>query len=618
MPPHGAGSDRRATGPREPAPRALPAPEAARGSGSIPGLDAVTNHRILGSVSMVHEFAPSAAAVPAAAPGIRARRKMARAAFAMATGIFAATSAFASACKDALPLGASAAAGTLTVQVLGLGSSPAPADGGSVTVTASGASGNVTFPGTLPATGVASGDVPPGSYTVSYIPPGGYLLAGGETATKTVDVASGQPITVSFNVVATQAPTGTLRVTVTGLAPGAASGGSAAVLRTDTAGQSTQTQAVPRGGSLSLAVVAGTYRVTYTAPSGYTISGASQVSGLVVGSGGTATAGFAVLAVVANGTLQVNVSGLTGSPSNGGTAVAQRTDASGSAITINISAAGSGSSSTVPAGTYTVNYTPPAGFSVTGTDPVTGVVVSQGATATVSFTVAVATAGAPDIYGFGFEDRTGGQLRDPSGNSMFAGAWKIDSSTAYRGRYSVSQVYTPTGANTGDAFVFTLPASRRAIYVQFAFRQSNPFNNDGVNNSDQMKVFRLHGPGVTGNLASFFISNSKDASPGVPLVSFSDLEGGIQHAPNKGTWDANAHLGEWHLYQFYFDISTSGALVERGWIDGVLMWDYTINASNGGQTFGVVSWSDVINSMASTSTAWYDDIGISTQPIAAP
>ena len=552
------------------------------------------------------------------APASRVSRRMARAAVVILTGILVTSTAVAASCGDTLPSGAPAPAGTLTVKVVGLSSSPAPANGGSLTVTISGASGNVTFPGTLPASGVASGDVPPGTYTVAYTPPSGYVLASGDSASKSVDVSSGQPIEVSFNVVATQAPTGTLAISVTGLSGSATSGGSAAVLRTDTAGQSPQTQPIPPSGSIQLAVVAGTYQVTYTAPGGYTLTGTNPVTGLVVTGGGTKTAHFAVQANVANGTLQVNVNGLSGSPANGGSAVAQRTDASGSAITINISAAGTGSSSSVPACTYSVTYTPPGGFSVTGTDPVTGVVVSAGATATVTFTVTVATAGAPDIYGFGFEDRTGGAFTDPSGNSMFAGAWKIDSSTAYRGKYSVSQVYTVTGANTGDAFVYTLGTPRTAIYVQFAFKQSNPFNNDGVNNSDQMKVFRLHGPGVSGNLASFFISNSKDASPGVPLVSFSDLEGGIQHAPNKGSWDANAHLGEWHVYQFYFDISTSGALVERGWIDGTLMWDYTINASNGGQTFGVVSFSDVINSMASVSTAWYDAIGISTQPIAAP
>jgi hypothetical protein len=99
------------------------------------------------------------------------------------------------------------------------------------------------------------------------------------------------------------------------------------------------------------------------------------------------------LAVQVIGTLQVNVTGLTGSPASGGSAVAQRTDAAGSPVTINISAAGSGTNTNLPVGTYTVSYTPPGGFNVAGgvTNPVTGIAVTAGGTATVAFAVVVAT-----------------------------------------------------------------------------------------------------------------------------------------------------------------------------------------------------------------------------------
>ena len=76
------------------------------------------------------------------------------------------------------------------------------------------------------------------------------------------------------------------------------------------------------------------------------------------------------------GTLVVSVGGLTGSPANGGSAVAQRTDAAGTPITINVSAAGSGSNTSVPAGTYSVTYTPPSGWSVATSNPVTGTVTA--------------------------------------------------------------------------------------------------------------------------------------------------------------------------------------------------------------------------------------------------
>jgi hypothetical protein len=87
------------------------------------------------------------------------------------------------------------------------------------------------------------------------------------------------------------------------------------------------------------------------------------------------------------GTLHVSVSGITGTPPNGGSAVAQRTDAPGDPILVTISAVGTGSATNVPHGNYTVALTPPAGFNVSGANPVTGVVVGE-ATGQVAFTVA--------------------------------------------------------------------------------------------------------------------------------------------------------------------------------------------------------------------------------------
>ncbi len=282
-----------------------------------------------------------------------------------------------------------AASGTLTVKILGLGANPAPANGGSVSVIASDLSGNVAFPGTLPDSGRASATVPAGDYTITYTPPNGYLLASGQAATQTAHVTGAASTEVDFQVVASSTPTGTLTIQVTGLGDSATSGGSAAVLRTDVGGQTAQTFPIPANGSINLTVVAGTYRITYTAPSGYNVASGvtNPVNGKAVSAGGTATASFAV--VRRTGTLQVNVTGLTGSPSNGGSAVAQRTDSAGTAIVINVSAAGSGSNANVPPGTYTITYTPPSGFRVANgvTNPVTGKVVGAGATATVSFAV---------------------------------------------------------------------------------------------------------------------------------------------------------------------------------------------------------------------------------------
>jgi hypothetical protein len=132
----------------------------------------------------------------------------------------------------------------------------------------------------------------------------------------------------------------------------------------------------------------GRYTATFTA---VTAGTATTVQATIGGVAVTSTLPTVTVtsAVPTTGTLQVTVTGLTGSPANGGSAVAQRTDSAGTPIAINISAAGSGSSANVPAGTYTVTYAAPSGFAIAGgvTNPVTGLVVISGGTATATFAV---------------------------------------------------------------------------------------------------------------------------------------------------------------------------------------------------------------------------------------
>ena len=162
--------------------------------------------------------------------------------------------------------------GTLTVKVLGFVASPAPANGGTVSVTTSNLSDNVAFPATLPDSGSASASVPAGDYAITYTPPGGYLLADSQAATQTVHVTGATTTEVDFQVVVAPASTGTLTIRATGLGGSATSGGSADVLRTDLSGQTAQTWPVPASGSIALTILAGTYRITYTPPSGYRVA----------------------------------------------------------------------------------------------------------------------------------------------------------------------------------------------------------------------------------------------------------------------------------------------------------------------------------------------------------
>jgi hypothetical protein len=639
-----------------------------------------------------------------------------------AGGILIAASGLGGSCTDNLPY--AGPFGTLTVKVIGLATSPAPADGGNVVVTVSAGGATQSFPGTLPADGQVTADVPPGSYEITYTPPSGYLLASGETSSKTVQVTGSQAAEVDFTVVAAGAATGTLTVVVTGLGRRATSGGSVSVLRTDVGGQTPHNSAVPASGSVSFTLTAGTYTVAYTAPAGYTVAagttnpqtgvvvpadGSVQATfavtaststgtltitvsglggnatsggsvsvlrtdiggqtpqdaampangtltltlaagtyavtytppsgyvvsagttnpqtGLVVPAGGSAQASFAVTAGPASGTLSITVTGLGGNAGTGGSVSVLRTDIAGqTAQNVTIPASGS-LNLTVTAGTYTVTYTPPGGYTLNAgvTNPQTGLAVPAGGSVTATFSVTTqsGTGVTGNIYEFGFEDGTVGAFR--TGNGQPIGApWVLDSTLAYRGTRSIKQVYAPSGgSNTGEAFYYSLPGSRTSYYCRFAYRQSNPFNNNGgTNNANQVKVQRGLGPGFNGQYGSFFIGQGGGMN-GVPTFGWDGLDSSPylgDRGPNVNTPGPNFNnlLGQWVVVETYWDISTSGALKFMCWINGVLYFNYTDNKSNRGVSYGVLQFDGTINSMASTSTAWFDTIGISSAPMGYP
>jgi hypothetical protein len=174
---------------------------------------------------------------------------------------------------------------------------------------------------------------------------------------------------------------GTVRVLLVGLHPSAVNGGSA--VATPVGGGTPVVIPVPLAGDQSSPAPVGSYTVEYTPPANHLLAGGQENPRTVEIQEGVTTT--IELTLVSTGTIQVNVTGLTGSPANGGTAVAQRTDAAGTAVNMDVSVAGA-ASAVVPTGTYTVTYTPPAGFSVTGTNPGTGLAVGLGAATPANFT----------------------------------------------------------------------------------------------------------------------------------------------------------------------------------------------------------------------------------------
>jgi len=189
-------------------------------------------------------------------------------------------------------------------------------------------------------------------------------------------------------------PTGSVRLILAGLHPSATSGGSATITSTKTGG-TTLTVDIPASGDQTAVVPIGDYTVQYSPPANHQlVPGQPNPRTVAIEENLTTTV---TENLVAQGRIQLAVTGFTGGQPNGGSAVAQRTDATASPIAISVSAAGSGGV-IVPSGTYTVTYNPPSGYNVdsSSTNPVTGVVVSLQETE-VDFVVSPVAAGTGSV-----------------------------------------------------------------------------------------------------------------------------------------------------------------------------------------------------------------------------
>lgn len=451
--------------------------------------------------------------------------------------------------------------GSLRAVVTGL--DPSATTGGQVTVTALDVTGFAPLTVNLPASGDSGNvpNIPAGNYRIAYAPPTNHALVTGQVNPQDVVVSVGVETTVAWSVIVSQS---NVSVTVIGLQAGVSAGGSASILRTDIAGQSPVILNIPSNGTGVLGVAAGTYSVSYTPPGGYAVvSGvANPVTNVVATAGGTATVTFTVLAVPTSGALQVNVTGLTGSPPDGGSAVAQRTDAPGSPITINISAAGIGTNSSVPAGTYTVTYSPPSGFSLAGNavNPVNGVVVGAGATASVSFAVFAGDYATPDqVNNASFETGWDG-FTDWSGQTPSGDHLSRATDFAYAGAYSVRREWfannlTDTGAQFSNVLY---PNQFDRLWVRLYIRLTNQI-------TTYWKFSRWYNQGFTNNLGGLYLAQGSD------MFCWGGMPENGSILTTIGLTQAQLCDGRWHSleYDYWRNGDPSGWPSAAFWFDNL-------------------------------------------------
>jgi hypothetical protein len=410
---------------------------------------------------------------------------------------------------------------------------------------------------------------------------------------------------------------GTVRVLLTGLDASATSGGTAVV--TPVGGGTAVTIDLPASGDQSAQVPAGSYTVQYLPPSSHQLAAGQQGTQTVtITANATTTVTFALVFVPPStaGTIVITVTGLTGSPADGGSAVAQRTDAAGGPIAINISAAGSGSNSSVPAGTYTITYTPPSGFTLGSgvTNPVSGEVVGVGATTTVTFDV-VAQAGTGAIYDFGFEDGTFGAFRTGNSGTLGSIGWAIDATTAAKGSKSAKHhVLVDTGNQAYTAY-YTAASYYGEWYVRFAYRQSA-----GFDNTYPIKVLRVQRD--YGDIYGSVMHNADGPNQLEITASVSGNDfGALGPNVNLPAPTPSDLAGAWHWFEFYLKIVDATHTNYKMWVDDVLYFDYQTahpNTVRASLTFNQFFFGDVFNQIGTAGDVWYDSIGVGTQKMGIP
>lgn len=191
-------------------------------------------------------------------------------------------------------------------------------------------------------------------------------------------------------------PTGTVRVTITGLSSGTTAG---TATITGSGLSSPLVVPLPAAASGEATVLVGSYHVVYQPPAGHAMApGSPNAVDLVVTLDSITEVSFAV--VPANGLLRITVTGVT-SGTNGGSAQVLRTDIGGqTAQTVSVPIGGQVDTSLVPGG-YSVDYSAPSGFRLTAdqTDP-RSVTVTPDTTTPVTYAIEAIPAGPPPAVVF--------------------------------------------------------------------------------------------------------------------------------------------------------------------------------------------------------------------------
>jgi hypothetical protein len=214
----------------------------------------------------------------------------------------------------------------------------------------------------------------------------------------------------------------------------------------------------------------------------------------------------------------------------------------------------------------------------------------------------LAGCGAPDLVSWNFPSQSWGPLDFHS--FLDGGQVVVDPTapTGYSARWNWS---VNRDADEGGQINATFP-SRQSAYVRFAYKQDPNFPDDGIK-----KILRFRAGGYNQLLGTLDIDGDK-------YVWFYDrLDSHHVWSQSAGA-SPSANRGSWHWFEVYNDITQSGNLQFKVWLDGELIISGSDAASNRGMSFSIASPGGTFNQPAGVGTDWITDIGVGSQCVGAP
>lgn len=410
-------------------------------------------------------------------------------------------------------------------------------------------------------------------------------------------------------------PRGTLQVSIIGLAGGLPSAGLATITRTD-ATAAPVNATLPNLGTVTVDVPVGVYHVIYTPPSGYQVAGANEFD-VTITSGQTTSVSVTVEAIPVQGTLHITISGLAEDATSGGSVTAQRTDATASPTVIPVGPTGI-KDQVIAAGTYTLTYAAPTDHVLTGENPLTGIVVTDGATVNIVFTVEEQSPGvfAPPnlLNNLSFESGTDG---------MTAGNLTRVNDHAFDGTWSLRRDWTPSASDVGGNNFFDLGVACGEAWLRFYFRLAEGWSITSIlkfvifregGYGTQFGGFEIGSPAASAGRAGLSWSSFQEqGSYGTQLVAPENISAGAWHSlevHNRRNGDAFPN------YAFWFDgqqiVKPDGAVPGgHGWAwSGGRLYS---NERGTDKAFRLVQFCGTLNGgNTGSGSIWIDRVAAST------